>query len=168
MSRFSLRNTLAAVALSVAALAGVPGNATLAANGTDLGISISADQSTVYSRQDATFRVNLKNHSGSGGGTVKVMMSEYFRNVRMGNSTGGYRCTIGEDKFFDVDVTMVTCTKSSIGNDVLTIHAKAPSGGEFRTVAWVEPANGEDPDKSDNSDTVDLLVKIPPGGIRID
>lgn len=168
MSRFSLRNTLAALALSVATLAGVPSNAALAAGPTDLGLGISVDRATVFSREDVTFRVNLKNHSGSGGGTVKIMMSEYFRNVRMGNSTGGYRCTIGEDKFFDVDVTMVTCTKSSIGNDVLTIHAKTPPAGKFNTVAWVEPTNGPDPDRSDNSDTVDLTVKIPPGGIRID
>jgi hypothetical protein len=168
MSRFSIRYTLAAVVLSIATLAASPTTAALAAGGTDLGVSISADRTTVYSREDVTFRVNPKNHTGSGGGTVKVMMSEYFRNVRMGYSTGGYRCTIGPDKFFDVDVTMVTCTKSSIGNDVLVIHAKAPQAGTSKVLAWVEATNGPDPDDPDNRDVMDLTVKIPPGGIRID
>ncbi|MGE3267954.1 MAG: hypothetical protein AB7P40_04355 [Chloroflexota bacterium] len=168
MARFSVRYTLAALALSVSALAASPTTAALAAGPTDLGVSITADDTTVYSRAEVAFRVNVRNHTGSGGGTVKVMLSDYYRNVRMGNSTGGYRCTIGPDTFFDADVTMVTCTKSSIGNDVLTILAKAPSGGTFGTVTWVEPTNGPDPDDSDNRDRVDMVVKIPPGGIRID
>jgi hypothetical protein len=168
MTRFSFRFALAALALSATTVLVTPTPAALAAKQADLSVRMTADRTTVQTRDQVTIHTFL-NHTAAGtsGGVVDIWVASAFSNVRLGNSTDGYRCTIGPGNFLGSRATKVSCTKSVIGNDSIVVLATAPINGDYGFFAQVRPTDGVDPDTSDNAARVDVHVKIKPGAVGL-
>jgi hypothetical protein len=172
MARFSIRYTLAALALSITTLAVAPtapalAAPTQAAPGPDFNFSMTTDNAAAKTRQQIYVRVRVGlTNTQSGPARIEMLFEDSFTNVKFVPASPGYTCTTGPDTFFDAKVTKMVCTTNRVNpGDTFRVSMNAPLIKTSTFFGGVRPIGAEDPDLSDNNSSGTVRIV---GGVRID